>query len=376
MQSNPPSRSLTLTLHGIFAGALALLTLAPELQAERWRIETAAGTGVRGSSGAGGPALKAELDQPFGIVRGPDGALWFCEYTGQRIRRIAPDGTLTNEFGSGKKGYSGDGGPAAEATFNLPHEIRFDRAGDLFVVDMSNHVVRKIDMRSRTIRTIAGTGQPGYSGDGGPAVQAQFKQPHSIQFGPQGELFVCDTGNHVVRRMDLTSGRIETFAGTGSPGATPNASPLAGTPLKGPRSLDVDSRGFLWLATREGNQLFQIDLRAGKIFHKAGTGAKGFAGHGGPALEALMNGPKGVAADAKGNVWIVDTETHSIRRFHAASGTLQLMAGTGQKGDGPDGDPLQCAMNRPHGIFVDVDGAVWITDSEAHKIRVMRQVEP
>jgi streptogramin lyase len=370
------SRHFSLSFCCALAGALGFLSLTPAAWAERWRIETAAGTGVRGTSGAGGPAREAQLDAPFGIVRGPDGALWFCEYTGQRIRRIAPDGTLTNEFGSGKKGYAGDGGPAGEAEFNLPHEIRFDRAGDLFVVDMSNHAVRKIEMSSRVIRTIAGTGQPGYSGDGGPAVQAQFKQPHSIQFGPQGELFVCDTGNHVVRRMDLQSGRIETFAGTGTPGATPNDSPLAGTPLRGPRSLDVDARGSLWLATREGNQLFQIDLRSGRIFHKAGTGAKGFAGHGGPALEALLNGPKGVATDAKGNVWIVDTETHSIRRYDAATGTLHLMAGTGQKGDGPDGDPLQCAMNRPHGVFVDADGAVWITDSEAHKIRVMRQIEP
>jgi streptogramin lyase len=361
------------SLFALFAGCLSLTSA---LQSERWRIETVAGTGSRGSAGVGGPARSAQLDAPFGIVRGPDDAIWFCEYTGHRVRRIAPDGTLTTEMGTGKKGYSGDGGPASSAEFNLPHEIRFDKAGDLYVVDMSNHAVRKIDMRTRTIRTIAGNGEPGYSGDGGPAEKAQFKQPHSIQFGPQGELFVCDIGNHVVRRIDFSTGTIDTLAGTGAAGTTPDGSPLKGTPLRGPRSLDVDARGFLWLATREGNQLFQIDLKAGRIFHRAGTGAKGFSGHGGPALQALLNGPKGVATDTKGNVWLVDTESHSIRRYDAATGTLTLMAGTGQKGDGPDGDPLQCAMNRPHGIFVDKDGSVWITDSESHKIRLMKQIEP
>lgn len=354
----------------------ALLCLLPGVGygAEKWRIETVAGTGVRGSAGVGGPARSAQLDAPFGVVRGPDGAIWFCEYTGHKIRRIAPDGTISDEVGTGKKGYSGDGGPASQAELNLPHEIRFDRSGDLFVVDMGNNAVRKIDMRTRTIKTVAGTGRSGYSGDGGPAVDAEFKQPHSIQFGPSGELFVCDTGNHVVRKIDPGTGRIETFAGTGIAGATPASAPLAATPLRGPRSLDVDAAGFLWLATREGNQLFQIDLKASRITHRAGTGAKGFAGHGGPALEALLNGPKGVAVDGAGNVWIVDTESHSIRRFDSASGTLSLMAGTGVKGDGADGDPLSCALNRPHGVFCDRDGSVWITDSECHKIRVLRRV--
>jgi hypothetical protein len=128
------------------------------------------------------------------------------------------------------------------------------------------------------------------------------------------------------------------------------------------------------LPTREGNQLFQIDLKLGRIRHEAVTGAAGFTGNGGPALNATLSGPKGLAADAEGHVWLVDTESHSIRRYDAATGTLNLMAGTGKKGDGPDGDPLQCAMNRPHGIWVDRDGAVWITDRESHKIRVMRRV--
>lgn len=343
------------------------------LKSADWIIETIAGTGKQGFSGDGGPAIKAELDNPFGIVRGPDGAFYYCEYTGQRIRRIGKDGVITTIAGTGAVGFSGDGGPALQATFNKPHELRFDAAGDLYIVDMVNHAVRKIDMKSGILTTIAGTGQPGYSGDGGPAVKAQFKQPHSIQFGPEGDLYVCDIGNHVIRRIDMKTGTISTFAGTGKAGDTPDGSPIEGTPLKGPRSLDFDKDGNLWLATREGNQVFKFDLKAGKIHHIAGTGKSGFTGHGGPALEATLSGPKGISVDADGNVWLADCESHSIRMIDAKTGKIELIAGTGKKGDGADGDPLKCEMARPHGVYADADGGIYIGDSEAHKIRVLRK---
>jgi len=353
--------------------ALLLCFLTPWLGAADWTIETIAGTGKQGFSGDGGPAIRAELDNPFGIVRGPDGALYYCEYTGQRIRRIGKDGVITTIAGSGKEGFTGDGGPALEGTFNKPHEIRFDAAGDLYIVDMVNHAVRKIDMKTGILTTIAGTGQPGYSGDGGPAVKAQFKQPHSIQFGPEGDLYICDIGNHVIRRIDMKTGAISTFAGTGKAGDTPDGSPIEGTPLKGPRSLDFDKEGNLWLATREGNQVFKFDLKAGKIHHIAGTGKGGFTGHGGPALEATLSGPKGISVDADGNVWLADCESHSIRMIDAKTGKIELIAGTGKKGDGADGDPLKCEMGRPHGVYADADGGIYIGDSEAHKIRVLRK---
>jgi streptogramin lyase len=362
-----------------FSAALAGLLLAflpqtPTLQAAGWRIETFAGNGKQGFSGDGGPATSAQIDNPFGVVRGPDGAIWFCEYTGQRIRRVAPDGTISTIAGSGKKGYSGDGGPALDATFNLPHEIRFDRAGNVYVVDMANHAVRRIDAQTRLITTIAGGGAQGYSGDGGPATSAQLKQPHSIQFGPDGHLYICDIGNHVIRKVDMQTGVISTFAGTGAPGATPDGAPIAGTPLKGPRSLDFDAEGNLWLATREGNQVFKFDLKANRIHHVAGTGASGFTGNGAPAKTATLKGPKGISLDKEGNAWLADTESHSVRKVDKASGNLELVAGTGEKGDGSDGDPLACPMARLHGIFVDADGSVFIGDSEAHKVRVLRRV--
>jgi streptogramin lyase len=252
---------------------------------------------------------------------------------------------------------------------NLPHEIRFDPAGNLYIVDMQNHAVRKVDLSTMQITTIAGTGKPGYSGDGGPATQAQFKQPHSIQFGPEGDLYICDIGNHVIRRIDMKTQIVSTYAGTGVPGPTPDGAPIVGTPLKGPRSIDFDARGDLWLATREGNQVFRIDTKAGRYVHVAGTGQSGFEGNGGPAKAAALKGPKGIAIDSQGNAWLADTESNSVRMIDAKTGNLQLMAGTGTEGDGPVGDPLQCKLARLHGIFVDRDGSILIGDSQAHRIR-------
>lgn len=354
---------------------LLISCLVLRAPAADWTIATVAGNGTAGFAGDGGPATAAQIDNPFGVARGPDGALWFCEYTGQRIRKVNRDGTIQTVAGTGEKGYRGDGGPATQATFNLPHELRFDRAGNVFIADMMNNAVRRIDAKTGIITTFAGTGdgKKGYAGDGGPAQQAALSSPHSIQFGPDGDLYICDVGNNVIRRVDMRTGIIRTFAGTGKSGPTPDGAPIAGTPLRGPRSIDFDRQGNLWLVTREGNQVFRFDLKAGTIRHVAGTGEKGFGGNGGPAKLATLNGPKGIALDRDGNAWLADTESHSIRMIEAKTGKLQLIAGTGEKGNGGDGDPLRCALARPHGIFVDADGAVYIGDSEAHKVRVLRR---
>lgn len=349
---------------------LILLSLAAAVA--RPTISTIAGDGHQGATEDGAVAVATRVDNPFGVVRGPDGALWFCQYTGQVITKLTADGRIQVVAGNGKKGYSGDGGPARAASFNLPHELRFDRAGNLFIADMQNHAVRRVDAKTMIITTVAGTGQAGYSGDGGPADKAQLNQPHSIQFGPDGSLYICDIGNNVIRRIDPASGRIATFAGTGKPGPTPDGSPIAGTPLAGPRSLDFDAAGNLWLVTRAGNQVLKFDLREGKIHHIAGTGTKGFSGDGGPARAATFNGPKGIALAPNGDVYLADTENHAIRMIEAKTGLIRTVAGTGEKGDGPEGDPLACKLARPHGVFVDTDGSLLIGDSETHRLRVVR----
>lgn len=331
-----------------------------------------AGSGVPGHDGDGAKATEAKLNSPFGLVRGPDGAIWFCEFDGQVVRRIAPDGTITTVAGTGRTGHTGDGGPAKEATFNQPHELRFDRAGNLFIADTGNHAIRRLDAKSRVITTFAGTGKPGYSGDGGPSSHAELKSPISLQFSPAGDLFLCDIGNHVIRRVDAKTGVITTFAGTGKAGPTPDVSHITGTPLNGPRSLDFDATGNLWLATREGNQVFRFDLAKGVIRHVAGNGKTGFTGNGGPAKDATLSGPKGIAVGPNGDVFLADTENNTIRKLDAQRGTLELVVGTGEKGDGPEGDPLKCRLTRPHGIFVDQDGTLFIGDSGNHRVRVVR----
>ena len=330
-------------------------------------VDTFAGTGQAGHSGDGGPATSARVNNPFGVVRGPDGAIWFCEYDGHVVRRVAADGTISTVAGSGKAGYAD--GAAARAAFHKPHEIRFDAKGDLYVADMMNHAIRRIDLKTGTVTTFAGTGSAGYGGDGGPAAEANLRQPHSIQFGPDGDLYICDIGNHVIRRVDRT-GTISTFAGTGKAGPTPDGAPIRGTPLNGPRSLDFDSQGRLWLATREGNQVFRFEN--GKIHHVAGTGRKGFTGHGGPAREATLSGPKGIAVAPNGDVLLVDTESHTIRKIDAKTGRLELVIGTGEKGDGPDGPAAACRLARPHGIWADADGTLFVGDSENHRIRRLK----
>ena len=208
---------------------------------------------------------------------------------------------------------------------------------------------------------------------GGAATDASLSAPHELLFDAKGDLYIAERDNHVIRKVDTKTGNISTFAGTGKAGPTPDGSAISGVPLNGPRSLDFDAAGNLWLATREGNQVFKFDLKAGKIQHIAGTGKKGFTGHGGPAKDATLSGPKGIAVAPNGNVYLADTESHSIRMVDVAKGTLELLVGDGKKADGPDGDPLKCRLARPHGVFVDTDGAVYIGDSENHRVRMLKK---
>ena len=340
-----------------------------------YRAEVVAGTGEKGFAGDGGPAMKAKLNQPFGVTRGPDGALYVCDTGNHVVRRIAEDGTITTVAGTGEKGYSGDGGHAKKAKLFEPYEVRFDAVGNLFFVEMQNSLVRRVDARTGIITTVAGTGEGGFSGDGGPAEKAKMSKPHSIQFGVHGRLYVCDIGNHRIRQVDLDTGRISTFSGTGKRKTSPDGSPLTNSSLKGPRALDRDANGDLWLALREGNAVYRLDMKASVIRHVAGTGKKGFTGNGGPAKDATLSGPKGIAVGPKGNVYLADTESHTVRVINLRTGRLELLAGDGKKGDGPgSGDALRCRMDRLHGIFVDKDGSVYVGDTNNHVIRVFRLV--
>lgn len=333
---------MTWTRRAFMSAALGVPFCASLPAASERRVRT---VGVAG-------AMQTPVANPYGITAGPDGALYFCEVDSGVIRRLdLRTGAVTT---------------VAPAAFSAPHEIRFDGAGNLYVVERDGHMVRRLEARTRAITTVAGTGTRGFAGDGGPAAMAQLNRPHSIAFGASGDLLICDIGNHRVRAVSMKTGTIRTLAGTGAPAPTPDDAPLAGTPLNGPRSIDTDRKGNLYLVLREGNALFRVDPRGNRLAKIAGTGEKGFLGDNGPARQAAFNGPKGIAC-ADRSLYIADTENHAIRRVDARTGRIETVLGTGQKGNGPDGDPLQCGLNRPHGLCVH-RGVLYVTDSENNRI--------
>jgi sugar lactone lactonase YvrE len=328
----------------------------------------AAGQTIDTIAGDGTPEV---VGQPFGVEIGPDGALYICEVQNHRVRRLdLKTRALTTVAGSGAKGYAGDGGPATKALLNEPYEVRFDKAGNLLLVEMRNHVVRRVDAKSGTISTVAGTGELGFGGDGGPATKAQLNIPHSIALDGAGNVYIADIGNHRIRKVDAATGIITTIAGNGER-KPPSVGPAAGRPMIGPRALVVDG-GTLWIALREGHSVWKMDLAGGELVHVAGTGKRGYSGDGGPAKDATLDGPKGIAIGPDKAIYVVDTENNAIRRIDAAAGTITTIAGRGpqHKGGTGDGGPATAAtMDRPHGICLGPDGTVYIGDTNRHRVR-------
>jgi sugar lactone lactonase YvrE len=343
---------------------LSALPVLPARALAASTVSTLIGNGAAGHS-------DTQVNNPYGVVIGPDGALYFCDLDNQRIRRLDLKTRRTTDVaGNGQRAYAGDGGPATAGSLNMPHEIVFDSRGDLYIAERDNHVVRKVDGRTGVISTLAGTGTAGFSGDGGPSSKAQLRQPHSIAIGADGRLLVCDVGNHRIRAVDLANGAIVTMGGTGERLPTTDGAPLAGAPLNGPRTIVVAADGTAYLALREGNALYRIDARKSTLHHIAGTGEQGYSGDGGPARLAKLAGPKGLALSGN-NLYIADTENHAIRRIDLTTGIITTILGTGVRGDGPDGDPLRCKLARPHGLCASGTDTLYVADSEAHRIRMM-----
>ena len=245
----------TLTRRFVLGASAGLMTFPA--QAAPGRIITVAGTGAQGFAADGESVKTAKLDQPFGVLFGPDGALIWTEFGSNRILRLRA-GKISVVAGTGAKGHAGDGAPARQAELSTPHEVRFDSKGNMYVAERDTHVIRFVDAKSGAISTLAGTGVPGFTGDGGPSAQALLRQPHSIVLDRADNLYICDIGNNRIRRRDAASGIITTFAGNGETADTPDEAPLT-APLRGPRSIDIGPDGTMYLILREGNKIYSLD---------------------------------------------------------------------------------------------------------------------
>lgn len=359
-----PTAPFALTL------CVAALVASGSTAPKKWTIETVAGSGQKELGPAAGPAREVAIGQPFGVVIGPDGALYVCEVENHRVLRIdLKGGRVALVAGCGRRGGAGDGGPAQEAELDEPYEVRFDGEQAMYVVEMRGARVRRVDLATHRIERVAGTGEVGFGGDGGPAREARLDQPHSIVLDGRGGLLIADIGNHRIRRVDLASGVIDTIAGNGERKPPVEGAIAKGQPLLGPRALHV--RGdTLWIALREGHSVWRMGLDTGLLRHVAGSGERGWKD--GMGREARFDGPKGIVAAPDGVVYVADTENQVIRRVDPLTGSVETVAGGGPetRGFGGDGgDALGGKMDRPHGITVDAHGRVYVGDTNNHRIR-------
>ena len=336
-------------------------------------IRTLVGTGEAGYSGDGGPAGDATLREPFMCAFDSAGNLFFCESRNYVVRRVdAATGVITTVAGTGEAGYSGDGGPATAAMINEPYALDVDTAnGDIYIVDRLSATVRRVDGATGIITTVAGTGEPGYSGDGGPGHQAQMREPNDCFLDGKGGLLIADIQDQRIRRLDLATGIINTFAGNGEKTRAGDGMPANQASFLGSRAVCMDSRGNTYVAEREGNGVRMITA-GGIMATVAGADAeRGYTGDGGPALAATWGAPKALRCDANDNIIVVDTENHAIRRIDANTGIVTTIAGGQLGGHGDGGPATDAGLDRPHGCGIAANGAIYVADSNNHRVRIV-----
>ena len=317
-----------------------------------------------GNGGDGAPAKDAKIEKPYGVDRDPAGNLLIVDYTGH-LRMINTDGKLVTLCGS-TIGDAGDGGPASAAKLNAPHSIAITKNGDIYIADTFNNKIRKIDGKTQTITTFAGTGTKSFTGDGGPADKATFNQTICISFNPdQSKLIVTDIGNHRIRAIDMTTHVITTIAGGGK-GTARDGEPAISVSLTDPRTAAYDSKGNLYILER-GSGAFEVVDPKGIIRTLIPGAAKNGDAH-------ELAGPKHLAIDAQDNVLIADTDHHRIVKWDAVAKKIIPIAGTGKAGLSPVGSAAeQLQLSQPHGVFVEKDGSIIVSDSWNN--RVVRVVE-
>ena len=334
-------------------------------------ITTVAGTGEPGYGGDGGAATEALLDGPTGVATDATGNLYVADYRNQRVRRIDSAGVITTVVGTGEPGYSGDGAAATEALLDGPTGVAADAAGALYVADYRNQRVRRIDSAG-VITTVAGTGESGYGGDGRAATEALLDGPFGVAAQDSGSVYVAELSNHRVRRIG-TVGIITTVAGSGQPFHRGDGGSASEAQFSHALAdVAVDLNGNVYVTDSYDHRVRRVDA-AGRVATFAGSGTAGFQGDGGPAIEAQLGTPGGVAVDATGDVFVADTWNHRIRKV-GASGTITTIAGTGEVGVGRENSTAtQSPLHRPDRLTVDAAGNVYVLDSGNHRVCVVTQ---
>jgi sugar lactone lactonase YvrE len=287
-----------------------------------------AGTGERGYTGDGKLARFARLDHPEGLAADAEGNLYVADSANHRIRRISTDGTITTVAGTGEAGFAGDGGAATRAALNLPNDVAITASGELLIADRANHRIRKVSTNG-TISTIAGTGRAGFSGDGGPAELAVLNEPYGIDVDSQDRVVVADSSNHRIRRIEA-DGTIVTIAGSGIAGFEGNDGPALSARFDSPQEVFVLPNGEIVIGDEHNNVIRKLTT-TGLIVGVAGTGVDGLCGDGGPAAEACLWDPEAVFVDARGRIFVADGDNHRIRRIDER-GTIDTIAGSGPIG--------------------------------------------
>lgn len=307
----------------------------------------------------GGPAEPASpLKSPFGIDFDRAGNMLIVELEGGRVHRLSPGGAFATIAGDGSTGYSGDGGPANEATFNGMHNLAVTPDGDVYIADTWNHCVRKIDHVSGAVSTLAGTGKAGFDGDGGPAAKATFHFVMCVTLNRTNDaLYLADTNNRRIRVIDLKTGLVRTVAGSGEKGVPVDGADAIKSPLVDPRAVAVDSRGTVYILERSGHALRAVGPD-GKIRTVAGTGQKGLKD--GPARQSQFASPKHLCVDDQDNVWIADESNHTIRKYDPQAQSVGTVLGRGR------GRPA-VALDRPHGVCFE-RGKLYVVDSGNNRI--------
>ena len=366
-------------LASVLALSLAL-ALALALPAAAQTITTIAGDGTHGFSPDGSlaaaSAIALALDSVSNVVLDPGGNLVFSEGNAARVRRILrKTGTLETVAGSGRASFAGDGGPATAAALKAPSEIAFDRDGNLYIADAANYVLRRVDAKTKIITTIAGIRKNVFTGDG-LATETALARPGGLTFDRDGRLVIADTMNARLRRLDLKSFRIETIAGNGDMAFNGEPGKALETSMAWPNAPRFDRAGNLYFCATGNNRILRLDAKSGQITVAAGSGLNSpFAGDGGPGFAARMNQPASLTVDAASNVFIADTQNHAIRRLDAKTGILTTIAGDGTPGFAGDGGPAAKArLNFPIGLGLDGKGNLYVVDSVNARIRKIEGV--